>query len=202
MKELHKVTKRDLPTCSRVLAEAFAHYPMYRYVLGDQLNLETIEITTRFFSTYAYRYAQLYASSPEIEGVIGAVDYHTYRITPWRFLRCNGFGVMRLGSAIGRRFSDYDRIATDIHNASVSEPHQYIMFLGVRPASQGQGLASRLLRPVLELAAQKGQPTYLETHDQRNVAIYQRFGFRLVSEHQLPDSEIVLYAMLRPVGGR
>ena len=52
---------------------------------------------------------------------------------------------------------------------------------------------------MLNLAEEKGQPCYLETHGKKNVAIYRKFGCEVVSEDIVPDTDIMQYAMLKEV---
>jgi hypothetical protein len=40
-------------------------------------------------------------------------------------------------------------------------------------------------------------PCFLETNAAKNVAIYRRFGFEVVSEDKLPGTEVTTFAMLR-----
>lgn len=197
MNSLYKVQKRDLKKCGSVLARAFQNYPMYRYILGEQNSFENIEKATRFFVRFSFYYANVYAPSDEIHGVLGFVDYEKYKMNFYRSLRSGALSLAKLGSEIGKRFNDYEQFNTGIHAEVIKGPHQYIMFVGVDPHKQGQGLGSQLMRPVLELAKAVNKPTYLETHDKRNVEIYYRYGFTLAGEYQLPNSDIMLYSMLK-----
>ncbi len=196
MNELYRVKKQDLPRCSAVLARAFYDYPMYRHVLGGKHTLENMKTATRFFVTYAYHYGEVYAPSQDIQGVLCTVDYRNHRMTLFRLLHCCGWQLAALGGQVRRRYDAYDRFSTQVHRDIIAEPRQYIMCIGIAPERQGRGLASYMLRPALEAAASKGCVSYLETHEQRNVDIYGRYGFELISEHHLPDSDITLYAML------
>lgn len=42
-----------------------------------------------------------------------------------------------------------------------------------------------------------GQDCYLETLDEKNVSLYEHFGFKLMESVKLPDSQLTLYAMLK-----
>ena len=65
--------------------------------------------------------------------------------------------------------------------------HFYLTVLGTDPPSQGQGIGSTLMGPVLEVCDQEGLPAYLESSKERNVDFYSRFGFRVTDEVQLPN---------------
>ena len=67
-----------------------------------------------------------------------------------------------------------------------SPPHYYLAVLGTDPPSQGRGLGSRLMRPVLERCDEDGVGAYLESSKESNIAFYGRHGFRVVEEVRLP----------------
>jgi len=66
-----------------------------------------------------------------------------------------------------------------------TEPHWYLFTLGTAPERQGQGVGSALLRAMLTLIDEAGEPAYLESSKQRNVPLYARFGFQVI--HQIPS---------------
>jgi hypothetical protein len=53
------------------------------------------------------------------------------------------------------------------------------------------------VRPVLERIDREGTPCYLETNAEKNLAIYQRFGFEVISEDRMPGLKLTTFAMLR-----
>lgn len=67
------------------------------------------------------------------------------------------------------------------------EPHWYLAFLGVEPSEQGKGLGGALLRPVLNRCDAEGVPAWLETSNERNLPLYERHGFQVVSECDIPN---------------
>jgi ribosomal protein S18 acetylase RimI-like enzyme len=84
------------------------------------------------------------------------------------------------------------------------EPAWYLMYLGVDPAAQGNGIGSMLLRESLDHVLERdGSPVYLETGTERNVRFYERFGFQVrESGVQLVPGPTRHWTMLRPVPAR
>lgn len=78
---------------------------------------------------------------------------------------------------------DHDRV----RGAAQSVPHWYLVLIGVDPARQGLGLGSLLLRSGLSRVDQDGVECQLFTEQPRNVPIYQRYGFEIAVEGDLPD---------------
>ena len=62
------------------------------------------------------------------------------------------------------------------------EPHYYFADIGVAPRVQGTGIGSALMRPTLERCDAQGLSAYLEASSERNAALYERLGFRLIRE--------------------
>ena len=77
------------------------------------------------------------------------------------------------------------------------EPHWYLATLGVEPESQGRGLGSALLGPVLELCDAGAVPAYLESSTPRSRALYERHGFAVVEELVLPRGGPPVWPMWR-----
>jgi ribosomal protein S18 acetylase RimI-like enzyme len=77
------------------------------------------------------------------------------------------------------------------------EPHWYLLLLGIDPEQQGRGYGSHLMRPVLERCDADGVPAYLETDTERNVALYERHGFRTRERAEMPGGGPPIWFMWR-----
>jgi len=44
-----------------------------------------------------------------------------------------------------------------------------------------------------------GLPCYLETLEEKNVRLYEHFGFTVLEQTAVPDTYLTVWAMLRPV---
>jgi len=62
----------------------------------------------------------------------------------------------------------------------------YLEVLGVDPDAQGDGLGGALIRHGLDFAAAAGAGAFLETSVAGNVPYYERFGFEVVDEQDMP----------------
>lgn len=60
-----------------------------------------------------------------------------------------------------------------------SDDSLYLYVVGVEPDYQGQGIGSRLIKPVLSAAAETKRPIVLETQKESNVGYYERLGFKV-----------------------
>jgi ribosomal protein S18 acetylase RimI-like enzyme len=70
--------------------------------------------------------------------------------------------------------------------------------LGVEPALQGQGIGGRILAFGLERADAQRMPCYLDINNPDNIPFYQRYGFEVTEESNLPGYEFRIWGMRRP----
>lgn len=87
------------------------------------------------------------------------------------------------------------RAAFDAHHPKA--PHWYLFFLAVDPDCQGQGLGSAILQATLARIDAKHEAAYLEASSDKNVPLYQRHGFEIVSEFRPEPAGPKLWGMWR-----
>jgi len=141
---------------------------------------------------------EAYVTSPNCEGV--AVWIHSDATSsmlntlragwPWRPLRC-GLGYVLRDT---RSTLHYEKLRREI----APKPHLYLAVLAVTPEFQGQGFASKLIRPMLARLDAEGLSAYVETQNLRNVAMYEHYGFVLERKDVMPGSDITMYILIRP----
>jgi predicted N-acetyltransferase YhbS len=66
------------------------------------------------------------------------------------------------------------------------ERHWLLDQLAVEPAAQGRGIGGAMLRFAISKAGDDGLPLFLETGVAGNVPLYERFGFRVMLEGDVP----------------
>ena len=71
--------------------------------------------------------------------------------------------------------------------AHPTEPHHYLMVVGVDPEVQGKGVGRALLSPMLATCDRDRLPAYLETATERNLGYYQNLGFAITGEHAIKN---------------
>lgn len=90
--------------------------------------------------------------------------------------------TLRIGLLVGARgFSRMVRAGSPIERKhSDRPPHYYLDAIGVDPDTQGSGLGTLVLGPVLRRCDRDGTPAYLESSSEANLPYYQRRGFELL----------------------
>ena len=76
------------------------------------------------------------------------------------------------------------------------QPHWYLSVLGTHPEQQGKGIGSALLQPVLDRCDESGDAAYLEASRAENVPYYERHGFEVIGEFEMPKGPTI-WRMLR-----
>lgn len=79
-------------------------------------------------------------------------------------------------------------------------PHWYLLALATEAGYQGQGMATRLLKDMLDRCDSEGKPVALETSKESNLAYYEKFGF-VVSDELLIDKGLKTWLMCREALG-
>jgi len=197
--ELLRLTPKERDAGAVVLGRAFAEYELLGYYFPDETERRAVADAFVFIAlSVCLKYGEVYATSEKLEGVAAWLPPGKAPFGGWQIIRSVPLSILfRFGRQGAGRMWAYGRFVDNLHRRLVPYPHWYLQIIGVDPAYQGQGFSSRLLRPVLERIDRKGMPCYLETNAEKNVAIYQRFGFEVLLEDKLPGTEVTTFAMLR-----
>jgi ribosomal protein S18 acetylase RimI-like enzyme len=197
--DLLRLTLKERDAGAAVLGRAFAQYELLRYYFPDETQRCAAADTFVFIGlSVCLKYGEVYVSSEKLEGVAGWLPPGKAPFGSWQMIRSVPLSVLfRFGRQGAGRLQAYGRFIDNLHRRLAPYPHWYLQIIGIDPAYQGQGFSSRLLRPVLERIDREGMPCYLDTNADKNVAIYRRFGFEVVSEDKLPGTEVTTFAMLR-----
>ena len=197
--ELLRLTLKERDAAAAVLGRAFAEYELLRYYFHDEAQRRAVANTFCFIAlSVCLKYGEFYTSSEKMEGVAAWLPPGKAPFGIWQTIRSVPFSILfGFGRQGANRLRAYGRYIDKVHRKLVPYPHWYLQIIGVDPPYQGQGFSSRLLRPVLESIDRERMPCYLETNTDKNVAIYRRFGFEVISEDKIPRTEVTSFAMLR-----
>jgi ribosomal protein S18 acetylase RimI-like enzyme len=112
----------------------------------------------------------------ELAGVAAWLPPGAFPLSATRRLRAlpGMAGVIVAAPRSTRRLLSY---TAGIERSHPARPYWYLEVVGVDPEARGLGIGTRLLEPVL--ADEAGQPCYLETMTERNVAWYRSLGFEV-----------------------
>ena len=198
-KYLFQIKKDNAKSAIEILVRAFKNYPLLHYYYTDKSIRE--KITKYFVSFLVYsgiRYGEVYAPTSNMEGIAIWIPSNNYPLTFWRILRSVPFSIIvnfgRHGGHKMREFGDY---IDKTHKCLTPFKHWYLQTIGVDPDFQGKGYSSKLLKPMLNRIDNEKLPCYLETIDEKNVSIYEHFGFTIIDKSNIPRTQFTNWAMLR-----
>lgn len=198
--DLHRVRKDQARVAAEMLSRAFERDPMYDYFIQDDaLKSEMLYYLFQLRVRYGLRYGEVYSTSSGIDDIAIWLPYENTEMTPWRLLRSGGLTVsFKLGKSIMGRITAFSEFASEIHHRHANFPHWHLSPLAVDPIFQGKGHGKKLLEGMLERVDQEHLPCFLETQSPLNVAIYEKYGFEVVEERAIPNTDLMHWAMLRP----
>jgi ribosomal protein S18 acetylase RimI-like enzyme len=179
------LTSNDIDRAAAVLADAFVDDPFSMWLFPEK------RLRERLVRSWAMQLRVVYIpkghsyTTPDLEGVaLWTPPPGLVRSSLGEQLRLLFPYIRILGPGRLPRAAYGFGI---IERAHPPEPHWYLSAIGVAPNKQRQGFGGALLEPMLERADRENALTYLETFRPENVAYYERFGFRVVGEADIPD---------------
>ncbi|OBJ28506.1 MULTISPECIES: GNAT family N-acetyltransferase [Mycolicibacter] len=189
--------KSDIPSLAQALGRAFYDDPVSMWLLPDDA-ARTEQLTT-FFGT-STRVHHLAGGGVEVAddgAVVGAAALwdppNRWKQSIWSQLRM----VPSLFRSFGFRLTQ-GRALTDLLDANhPEEPHWYLAVIGSDPAVRGRGFGQAVMQPRLDRCDAELCPAYLESSKHENVPYYERFGFRVIGEINVPHGGPTLWKMWR-----
>lgn len=195
---LYIAKEKDLDRLADVAADAYKDYPLHIWLAGGKYDAEVSRLIMRISLTSMMRDAVIYADSEQINGFAVWLPHGFTGIKTLPFLMHGGLRlILHSGLGIVGRLVSYESFAMKLKRQYTGNYDWYLYNLSVSSVSQGKGIASKLLRPMLELIDSERTVAYLETNKQQNVGLYEHYGFELKNAVQLPKSDIMHYAMVR-----
>jgi ribosomal protein S18 acetylase RimI-like enzyme len=85
----------------------------------------------------------------------------------------------------------------ELHASAIEGPHARLEFFGVDPEAQGSGIGGRLIAAGHATIDANGERCYLETFTTKNVAFYEKRGYRVVIEGTVPGTQTPVWGLVR-----
>ena len=197
---LHLLTKEEIPKFALCAAESYGNitYALDDYFVGHPCTKEELREMWLFNLKYFYSRALIYSDSPDCNAWMLWIPPGCKGVSVVDFIRHGGIRMtLKLGLASLKRIMHYEDYSASVRLNATGGREWYMYNLVVRPDAQGQHLVGKLLKPMLEYCEQRGKQVYLETHSEKNVAIYRHFGFEVVSDAPIPDTEVTHWGMAK-----
>ena len=195
---LYIAQEKDLDRLARVAADAYRDYPLHNWLSKGKYDEVASELLMRVTLKTMTKDAVIYADSEEINGYAVWLPFGFTGSKPLPFLLNGGMQlIMHSGFGIISRLSAYENYGMNLKKQFTDHYDWYLFNLSVSKDAQGKGIASKLMRPMLDFCDDERMVAYLETHKGANVGLYQHYGFDLVTEEPIPKTPVTHYAMVR-----
>ena len=189
----------DVDAAAQVVSQAFVDDPLTSFMFPTKsTRVKTLHMFSRIYGEINIRNGRGYGVGEPLQGVAF-----------WTFPTQEdvSINVKSLGKFLPLLFSMYPigywrgrailgRIEK-LHKKHAAEPHFYLDNLAVLPSARGQGLASKLIRPILEIADAHKSVAYTDTVTPANVPLYEHFRFQCVEASPVDGTGITVYALRR-----
>ena len=195
---LHIISKNEIDKLADVAMDAYENYPLHNWFCGGTYNLFISKIIMKISLKSMFDNGVIYADSPELNGfaIWLPPPFSGNKTLPFLF---NGGIKLILKSGLGiiAKLLKYENYAMSLKKKYTNHEDWYLFNLSVAKKSQNQGIASKLMRPMLELCDSNQFVCYLETGKESNVGMYEHFGFELAEQGMVPGTTVGHYAMVR-----
>ena len=200
---LIRLQKWQVEPASEVLSRAFIDDPeLVRFVPEQHKRAKLLPSFFRMTLNHGILHGEVYAVSPDMEGIAMWLPSGASDITLWTMMRCGGLAFLfKVSWKFLWKMKQDEDFVSKLRQRLAPFPHWYLAVLGVAPKFQGKGYASKLLQPMLNRLDAANSPCYVETSIEEYVLLYQYFGFRVIYEGVLPGSGSRMWAMLKGKGG-
>lgn len=179
--EVRPARPADIAPVSASLARAFEDDPVMEWLFPARNRLRRLE---RFFAVeagFSLRKGTAY-TAVDHAGAALWMPPGQWKVGAAQMIRTAPTMIRLLGSHL---FTALAGLGV-IERAHPGAPHFYLSVLGTDPARQGHGVGGAAMRPVLDRCDHDGLGAYLESSKEVNISYYERFGFEVTAELQMP----------------
>ncbi|MDG5816616.1 GNAT family N-acetyltransferase [Chitinispirillales bacterium ANBcel5] len=202
MEKLHNLNKSDLIKATNVLADAFKDDPVWNKAFEHEQDYENK--FKSFFETplrYTGKYGTIFSPSKNLEGVATLIPGKYADMTIWRMILSGAMvSALRMGSNASNRLAPlFKQLSQDRKRIMKNRKFNYLLIIGVAIRYQGKGYGKKLLDKITEVSDKEGVAVYLETETEKNVPLYEKFGFKVVNKITVPKMDLPMWQMVREV---
>jgi ribosomal protein S18 acetylase RimI-like enzyme len=200
--EIRPMEAADMIAVCDVMGCAFADNPStLANVRGDPVKARRVMRHAVQIAKFGRRwsYALVAVQGGSIVGALNAAEWPHCQMGIAEKIKTAPAMTRIMRTALPRAFTMMNkREAHDPH-----EPHWHIGPIGVRPDRQGEGVGKALLKTFLTTADEREWPAFLETDVDRNVKLYEHFGFTVISRQDIVGIDTrFMWRDIRPRPGR
>jgi RimJ/RimL family protein N-acetyltransferase len=191
--QTHRAAPAEIASVIRTLSRAFQTESALSFILPDHADRQRrLPKAFRIIAGQDMRHGQIFAT----EGLEALTMWRApgkMRDSGWDDFRLGIPYALAFGGSVGRGIT----VAGLIKKNLPSEDCWYLHYAACDPAFQGKGYGGAAIRAGLAMADADRAKAYLETADEKNLAIYAALGFEVVKTWQVPNGP-QFWGMMRP----
>lgn len=190
--------KSNIKLVANVAARAYYDDPLFSCLIPNVSKKKYLSNFFAFGLRYALSYGEVYATSPNLEGIAAWLPPDKLYISTWQLIKHGLIPfIFKVGRECTKNLELFEDFCKEKHKQHINFPHWYLYNIAVDPIYQGKGYASKLLRPMLAKLDNQNLPCYLETQKEQNVSLYHHFGFEVIEKTKIPELNFDFWIMLR-----
>jgi ribosomal protein S18 acetylase RimI-like enzyme len=143
------------------------------------------------------RHGEVYATSPAFEGVAAWLRPTLVYPSVLQIITSAPLDLAVFLRSGGKAVVAEYRFQESMQKRNAPMPHWHLGPIAVVPQHQGQGFASKLMRPMLARADAEGMPVYLDANNDVHISLYEHFGFEEKERITMPGDGFWNASMLR-----
>lgn len=205
---LYQVRKEDFPRLEKLLTRCFENDPLYCKLIPDEQLRKRLmpELFACDLSEF-YETCEIYADSPGLNSVLVVSDeaesgnFFKHYLSEFIALMKTDSYLIKEDPSL-KTFWNFILGKDYLNSRWTDQLHQkrrlHIIYLAVDPDMQHHGLADLLVGEVIRYADRHRMMVSLETHNPKNVAMYEHFGFKVfgvVNKH----FDLKQYCLIREI---
>ena len=195
---LYLVEKKDLDRLADVATDAYRDYPLHNWFTKGKYDAKASKLLMQITLRTMTEDAVIYADSEEMNGFAAWLPFGFTGNKTLPFLKSGGLKLFfHSGFGLVGRLMTYEKYAMNLKKNFTDNYDWYLFNLSIKKDAQGRGLASKLMRPMLQFCDDERMVAYLETNKEANVGLYKHYGFDLMREELIPKTPVMHYAMVR-----
>ena len=192
--------KTHVRAAGEVLGRALQDDPVSVWDIPDKEKRHAVmKHVFQMTSCLGVKYGETHATSPNLEGIGVWLPYINKEFKMILNIGCVLKSKMyKLGRQAQKRIMPIEKHSTKVHREFTPGDHWYLQTLGVEPDHQGKGYGSLLMEYMLvKIDNTNPLPVFLETSTEINVKFYKRFGFEVMQEGKIPETDVDQWYLLR-----
>ena len=195
---LYLVPAERLDELAEIAADAYQNYPLHNWLTNDVYDPVASKLIMKTTLIAMKDDAVIYADSEDLNGFAVWIPMGFTGSKTLPFLRNGGVQlILHSGLGIIKKLLVYETFAMKLKKKYTGHVDWYLYNLSVRQSAQGKGIASKLMKPMLDFCDDEKMIVYLETNKENNVLLYNHYGFQLQETQMVPGSSVQHYSLVR-----